>query len=205
MSRSGEVSRSGRPPECAQPSEGFSGRGMPLGQRARSCETPSSNRPRVGPPRSPASSSGAPRSRTVGDVRCSRTSSRSACCTRREHPVTPQAERIHCGLTGRFEHRGNRPAATVCGYYGTVPRYERRPHACRDQRFRSFLKDLQGSFHRRIIHVYLSSTISMLPSLVYSGLNLTNVWSRVLPRAAIPSASVKRVPSQVPYTTDPRI
>ena len=45
-----------------------------LRQRARSRETPSGNRPRVGPPRSPASSSGAPRSRIVACVPCSRTS-----------------------------------------------------------------------------------------------------------------------------------
>jgi hypothetical protein len=54
--------------------EGISSTEMPLGQRARSCETPSSNRPRVGPPRSPASSSGAPRSKTVAGAPCSRTS-----------------------------------------------------------------------------------------------------------------------------------
>ena len=46
----------------------------PLRQRARSCETPSGNRPRVGPPRSPASSSDAPRSKTVAGGPCSRTS-----------------------------------------------------------------------------------------------------------------------------------
>ena len=45
----------------------------PLRQRARSREMPSSNRPRVGPPRSPASSSDVPRSRTVACVPCSRT------------------------------------------------------------------------------------------------------------------------------------
>jgi hypothetical protein len=56
------------------PSISFSDEWMSLRQRARSCETPLGNRPRVGPPRSPASSSGAPRSRTVGDVRCSKTS-----------------------------------------------------------------------------------------------------------------------------------
>jgi hypothetical protein len=86
---------------------------------------------------------------------------RSACRTWGECPSTPQAAPIHCGLRGRFEHPGHRPATTVRGYYGTVPRYERRPHACRDQRFRSFLKDFQGSWHRRIIYVYLSSTISI--------------------------------------------
>ena len=51
--------------------------GTPLRQRARSCETPSSNRPRVGPRRSPSSSSDAPRSRTAADVPCSRTSGSS--------------------------------------------------------------------------------------------------------------------------------
>jgi hypothetical protein len=46
----------------------------PFRQRARSCETPSGSRPRVGPPRSPASSSGAPQSRTVACGPWSRTS-----------------------------------------------------------------------------------------------------------------------------------
>ena|SRR5947209_4858437 len=46
----------------------------PLRQRARSSETPSSNRPRVGRHRSPSSSSDAPRSRTVVCVPCSRIS-----------------------------------------------------------------------------------------------------------------------------------
>jgi hypothetical protein len=54
--------------------EGISSTEMPLGQRARSREMPSGDRPRVGPPRSPSSSSDAPRSRTVADVPCSRTS-----------------------------------------------------------------------------------------------------------------------------------
>src|SRR5215831_6702540 len=46
----------------------------PLRQRARSCETPSGNRPRVGPRRSPASSSDGPRSKIVAYVPYSRTS-----------------------------------------------------------------------------------------------------------------------------------
>jgi len=48
--------------------------GRPLRQRARSRETPSGNRPTAGPPRSPALSSAALRSRTVAYARCSRTS-----------------------------------------------------------------------------------------------------------------------------------
>jgi hypothetical protein len=50
---------------------------LPLRQRARSCETPLGNRPRVGPPRSPSSSSDALRSRTVACAPCSRTSESS--------------------------------------------------------------------------------------------------------------------------------
>ena len=48
--------------------------GTPLRQRARSCGTPLGSRPRAGPPRSPSSSSAAPRSRIVAGVPCSRTS-----------------------------------------------------------------------------------------------------------------------------------
>jgi hypothetical protein len=57
-----------------KPEEGIPTVGMPLRQRARSCETPSSSRPIVGPRRSPSSSSDAPRSKIVAGVRCSRTS-----------------------------------------------------------------------------------------------------------------------------------
>jgi hypothetical protein len=56
------------------PSISFSDYWNALGQRARSRETPSGSRPRVGPPRSPSSSSDAPRSRTVAYVPCSRIS-----------------------------------------------------------------------------------------------------------------------------------
>ena len=55
-------------------SRGVCGPGMPPRQRARSCVTPSGNRPRVGPPRLPESSSGARRSKTVAGVPYSRTS-----------------------------------------------------------------------------------------------------------------------------------
>ena len=77
--------------------------------------------------------------------------SRSACSTRRECPVTPQAASIWQGLLRSSERR---PAATVCGYYGTVRRYERGPHACGNRRFRVFLKDFQCMQHRRIICFY---------------------------------------------------
>jgi hypothetical protein len=50
----------------------FSGIRMPLRQRARSREVPSSNPPRAGPLRSPSLSSDALRSRTVACVPCSR-------------------------------------------------------------------------------------------------------------------------------------
>ena len=65
--------------------------GMPLRQRARSWGTLSSNRPIVGPPRSPASSSGAPRSKIVVGVPCSRTS----------EPIPP----VDRGLKVRPHHR----------------------------------------------------------------------------------------------------
>ncbi len=57
-----------------KPEEGIPTVGTLLRQRARSRETPSSSRPRAGPPRSPSSSSGAPRSRIVAGVPCSKTS-----------------------------------------------------------------------------------------------------------------------------------
>jgi hypothetical protein len=63
----------------------------------------------------------------------------------------PQAASIWQGLLRSSERR---PAATVCGYYGTVRRYERGPHACGNRRFRVFLKDFQCIQHRRIICFY---------------------------------------------------
>ena len=68
-----EISHSDRSPNRLRLS-GCLTIGTPLGQRARSRETLSSNRPRVGPLRSPASSSGVPRSRIVACARYSRTS-----------------------------------------------------------------------------------------------------------------------------------
>ena len=74
VSKSAEISHSDPlARRCSAVRGVFSGR-MPLTQRARSRETPLSNRSRVGPPRSPSSSSDAPRSRNVACVPCSRTS-----------------------------------------------------------------------------------------------------------------------------------
>jgi hypothetical protein len=144
---------------------GISGRGMLLRQRARSCETPLSTRPRaqarLDRPHRPAPRRNPellPMSRATELLR------RSTRRTRCECPGTPQAARLHGGLRSPFERPGNRPAATACGYYGTVRRYERGPHAYRNRRFRVVLKDFQGSWHRRIIYVLLSSTISIARS-----------------------------------------
>jgi len=70
-----------------------------LRQRARSYETPLSSRPTGGPPRSPASSSGAPRSRTAVRVPCSRTS----------------ASLVTRDLKARRHHRQQVLRATGCG------------------------------------------------------------------------------------------
>jgi len=59
---------------CAPASKDLPSSGMPLRQRARSYGTPLGSQPIGGPPRSPASSSAAPRSRTGVCVPCNRTS-----------------------------------------------------------------------------------------------------------------------------------
>jgi hypothetical protein len=67
-----------------------------------------------------------------------------------------------------------------------------------------------GAFSRSfkvvfIAALYTFTSAAQYPqpaSLVYSGLNLTNVWSRVLPRLLDPLRVVKLVPSQVPCTPD---
>ena len=59
---------------CAPAPRDWLSSGMPLRQRARSYGTPLSSRPTVGPPRLPASSNGALRSRTVACVPCNGTS-----------------------------------------------------------------------------------------------------------------------------------
>ena len=84
-----------------------------LRQRARSCETPSNSRPRVGPPRSPSSPSAAPRSRIVPVSRAAELLSRPTCRTRRENPITPQAASVPGRLQVQFECYGNREAAAI--------------------------------------------------------------------------------------------
>ena len=66
--------QAGGPPPPLLPQEVSLAPECPFRERARSCETPSSNRPIVSPRRSPSSSSGGLRSRTPGGVRCNRTS-----------------------------------------------------------------------------------------------------------------------------------
>jgi hypothetical protein len=124
---------------------------MPLGQRARSRETPSNSRPRASPPRSPSSSSDARRSRTVACVPCSKTSAsiRLLYATRTSghttHSKLPRrasgpvrAQRWPTYYRGLRQVRHGSPVRT-------------RSSRCCDRPFKRFIKVFRGDFHSEII------------------------------------------------------
>ena len=140
-----------------------------LRQRARSCETPSGNRPRGGPPDRPHRPATRRDPELLPVSRAAELLSRSACCAWRERPFAPQAVWVYDGFRGRFEHPGNRPTATGCGSYRMVRRYARGPHPCRDQQFEAFLNDFRCIRHLSIIHTEASDHNIQITGLPNSG------------------------------------
>ena len=120
----------------------------PLRQRARSREMPSSNRPRVGPPRSPASSATRRDPELLPVSRAAEPLSRPACHTRCESPVTPQAASIQGGLLGRFKRWSKRPPTRR---YGMPRRRDRGCYYCRNRPFKRFLTAFCYIFHNNMI------------------------------------------------------
>jgi hypothetical protein len=144
MSRSAEISHSDPTARmCSALCGIFSG--MPLTQRARSRETPSGNRPRVGPPRSPSSPVMRCDPELLPTPRAAKLLTGSTCRTRCETPITPQAASIRGGMVGRFERWSNRPP------YGMPRRRDRGCDGCRDRPFKRFLTGFFDILHNNMI------------------------------------------------------
>lgn len=115
-----------------------------LRQRARSSETPSSSRPRVGPPQSPASSSAVPRSRTVACVSCSKTSEPIRLSYRRENRPHHRQRASGSRSSSSAAVTGNPPRfkGTSVWLVGTNAVFRGW-----DRRFRGFCKESRGIRH----------------------------------------------------------